>query len=193
MLKTFSFWLLIASQATSVAVAGHKFGIGEAVLPSEIGAWDIDVRGDGAGLPIGKGNAAQGEAIYLTRCAKCHGDEGVGSEKGPELKGGSGTLSTRNPLKTIGSYWPYAPTIFDYVRRAMPMGEAQSLKPDEVYAVTAYLLFINEIVSDQSAEISNLSLPKVIMPNRSGFFPDERRSSEAIFWEQKPCMRNCVP
>lgn len=171
----------------------EKLGLGQPTTAEQLRGWDIDVRGDGAGLPPGSGTAALGKALFAERCMKCHSEGGQGGAVGPALKGGQGSLATSAPLKTIGSYWPYAPTIFDYVRRSMPMGQAQSLTPDEAYALTAYLLYINGIVGDLSFEASPQTLPAVKMPNRDGFIMDDRESSEASFWTIKPCMAKCAP
>ncbi|MGB0903558.1 MAG: c-type cytochrome, partial [Mangrovicoccus sp.] len=122
------------------------FGLGRAALPEEIASWDIDVRPDGQGLPEGKGDVWTGEEIFADNCAMCHGDFGEAVGRWPVLAGGQGTLTDDRPVKTIGSYWPYLSTVFDYVNRAMPFGNAQSLSPDEVYAITAYLLYLNDIV-----------------------------------------------
>lgn len=119
------------------------FGLGREALPEEIAAWDIDVRPDGAGLPEDSGDVWTGEQIFLEQCAVCHGDFAEGVGRWPVLAGGEGTLTNARPVKTIGSYWPYLSTVFDYFHRAMPFGYAQSLEPDEVYAIIAYLLYSN--------------------------------------------------
>jgi hypothetical protein len=192
MLRIFS--LAIAATflaAVSVHAAG-KFRIGSSISPEEIRGWDIDVRGDGAGLPSGTGTAALGREIFVNRCAKCHGDEGQGDEHGPALKGGIGSLKTDHPVKTIGSYWPYAPTVFDYVRRAMPLDASQSLTPDEAYAITAYLLHINGLFPNMNTKLSRTNLPLIEMPNKSGFMLDDRVQAERQLW-RPPCTRNCTP
>ena len=130
------------------------FGVGRAALPGEIAAWDIDVRPDGHGLPKGHGTVKEGEALFQERCAACHGEFGEGAGRWPELAGGQGSLTADRPLKTIGSYWPNLSSVFDYVRRAMPFGNGQSLTPDELYAVVAYLLNLNDIVKDESFELN---------------------------------------
>jgi len=132
------------SSASPTAVTAAKpLGFGRCATPEEIAGWDIDVRPDGAGLPIGKGTVKDGEALYVERCAACHGEFGEGAQRWPILAGGGGTLPSHNPVKSIGSYWPYASTVMDYIRRAMPYGNAQSLTNDELYAVTAYVLFLS--------------------------------------------------
>ncbi len=126
------------------------------------------VTPDGVGLPAGQGSVAEGEGVYVARCAACHGADG--RLAGNALAGGRGTLATAQPLKTVGSFWPYATTLFDYVNRAMPYGNEKSLTANEVYAVTAYVLFLNEIIP-ADAVLSQTSLAQVIMPNRDGFRP----------------------
>jgi S-disulfanyl-L-cysteine oxidoreductase SoxD len=141
---------------------------GQAIAPADITPWDISIGPDGAGLPPGGGTANQGEAVYAAKCQPCHGEKGVG---GPNdaLVGGIGSLAPgKTPLKTIGSYWPYATTLFDYIRRAMPFPETKSLTGDEVYAVSAYILNLNGIVGTNDV-LDAQSLLKVRMPNREGF------------------------
>jgi S-disulfanyl-L-cysteine oxidoreductase SoxD len=152
--------------------AADCYNIGHTVTPDEIAAWNIDVGGDGEGLPAGHGSVADGRALFAETCAACHGDKGQGGVA-DVLVGGRGTLATAKPLKTIGSFWPYAPTIFDYVNRAMPFNAPQSLNPNQVYAVTAYLLFLNGIVPEDTT-LDAASLAKVEMPNRNGFTRDPR-------------------
>lgn len=157
-------------QAKAQTLGPHK--LGEALKPGQIAAWDIDVRADGVGLPKGQGSVTQGKAIFSESCAACHGDKGQG-QLADALVGGKGSLDTAKPLKTVGSFWPYAPTVFDYIRRAMPFNAPQSLTDDQVYAVTAYLLFLNGILPE-SATLDAASLSDVKMPNRLGFVPDPR-------------------
>ncbi|MGB3582037.1 MAG: c-type cytochrome [Roseiarcus sp.] len=149
------------------ARAGESYGIGREATPQEIAGWDIDVSPNGAGLPPGRGDVKQGEAIFAAKCAACHGAHGEGKPT-DRLVGGIGTLRDKKPVKTVGSYWPYATTLFDYVRRAMPLNAPQSLTPDEVYAVSAYVLFLNGIVP-QDAALDADNLAKINMPNRDGF------------------------
>ncbi len=142
---------------------------GHPASPEEIAAADIDVRADGAGLPPGSGSVAQGEAVYAAVCASCHGVHGQHPISAAlRLTGGQGTLATPGALPTVGSYWPYATTLFDYIRRAMPFNAPQSLTPDQVYAVSAYVLNLNGIVPD-GAVLDADALPRVVMPNRNGF------------------------
>jgi cytochrome c len=192
-LRIFSLAIAATLLAAVSVDAAERLGIGSPISPEEIHGWNIDVRGDGAGLPSGAGTAALGREIFANRCAKCHGDEGQGDGRGPALKGGIGSLKTDHPIMTIGSYWPFAPTIFDYVRRAMPLDASQSLTSDEAYSLTAYLLYINGLIQDQNAGLSQSNLPLIRMPNSDGFISDDREKVEKRFWSKTPCMRNCAP
>ena len=149
------------------ALAGQTYDIGRTATPQEIAGWNIDVAPDGAGLPPGHGDVAQGRTIYNDKCAACHGDHGQGKPM-DALAGGFGTVFDAKGKRTVGSYWPYATTLFDFVRRAMPFNAPQSLTPDEVYAVSAYVLYLNGLVA-QGATLDAKTLPKVEMPNRSHF------------------------
>jgi len=164
----FRITLAISAIAASNAVyAGERYGFGRPATPQEIAGWDIDVSPSGAGLPPGRGDVRRGEAIFAVKCASCHGPHGEGKPM-DRLVGGVGTLGDKKPEKTVGSFWPYATTLFDYVRRAMPLNAPQSLSADEVYAVSAYVLFLNGIVP-QDATLDAETLAKVKMPNRDGF------------------------
>jgi len=163
------------------ALAQSRYGIGRPATPEQIAGWNIDVSPDGAGLPPGHGTAREGKPIYGQLCASCHGATGQGGsvQPGPRLAGGRGTLASAHPVKTVGSYWPYATTLFDYIRRAMPYKAPESLSPDQVYAVAAYVLFLNGLVGED-AVLDASSLPRVRMPNRDGFrpaFEAERRGT----------------
>ena len=138
-----------AGKAAGVAspVKRH-YGIGRPATPEEIAGWDIDVRPDGQGLPPGKGSVKDGEDIYVTRCAACHGEFGEGAGRFPPVAGGHGSLASHDPDKTVGSYFPYLSTLFDYTRHAMPFGDAQSLTNDQLYAVVAYVLHLNDVVDE---------------------------------------------
>jgi mono/diheme cytochrome c family protein len=152
-----------------------QFNFGRQATPQEIAAWDIDVRPDGKGLPKGSGSYDEGKNIYLEKCVNCHGRylQGVRGTGGKALKGGIGSLASGKPKKTIGSYWPFATTLFDYARRAMPFDNPGSLTDDEVYALSAYILGENGIINN--TEIMNAeTLHKVMMPNRDGFVSDPR-------------------
>src|SRR6202034_3666367 len=160
--------LAIAAMVVSGAVyAAERYDFGRPATPAEIAGWNIDISPDGAGLPPGRGDVRQGEAIFADKCAACHGARGEGKPM-DRLAGGAGTLRDKKPEKTVGSFWPYATTLFDYVRRAMPLNAPQSLTADEVYAVSAYVLFLNGIVT-QDTTLGADTLAKIKMPNRDGF------------------------
>jgi S-disulfanyl-L-cysteine oxidoreductase SoxD len=185
--------LLIASAAVAAlvtpALAG-SFNLGREATPEEVAAWDIDVRPDGAGLPEGKGTVAEGEEVFAEQCASCHGDFGEGVDRWPVLAGGQGTLTSDRPVKTIGSYWPYLSTVWDYVYRAMPFGNAQSLEPDQVYAITAYLMHMNDLV-DADFELSKENFTSVRLPNEANFIDDPRPDTPVMAAGKEPCMENC--
>jgi len=164
--------------------------LGRLALPEELAAWDIDVRPDGLGLPPGKGSVKRGERVFMEQCVACHGEFGEGAGRWPAVAGGRGSLKDHNPRKTIGSYWPFLSTVFDYVRRTMPFGNAQSLAPDDVYAVTAFLLFLNDAV-DESFTLTRENFTTVRLPNAGGFYDDDRETAERHFWSREPCMSNC--
>jgi S-disulfanyl-L-cysteine oxidoreductase SoxD len=186
---TVAFALLSISTS---ALASDKFGIGREALPEEIAAWDIDVRPDGAGLPQGKGKVSDGEKIFAEQCASCHGDFGEGKDRWPELAGGADTLKSDDPVKTIGSFWPYTSTVFDYVHRAMPFGNAQSLSADDTYALTAYLLYLNDVVTDTEFELSKENFNTIKLPNEGGFIDDSRPDTPTLA-AGEPCMKDCKP
>lgn len=190
LLLTFVALPLQAEQAKELTK--KPINLGRIALPEEIAAWDIDIRPDGQGLPVGKGSVKQGEEIFLNQCAACHGEFGEGAGRWPVLTGGRGTLDKDNPDKTIGSYWPFASTTFDYIRRAMPFGNAQTLTADETYALTAFLLYMNDIVKDDFV-LSRENFSSLKMPNVGGFYDDDRETTEKAFWKKNPCMKNCKP
>lgn len=160
----------VTTQTT--AVPSTITGIGTPLAASAIAPWDIDIAPDGRGLPPGSGDVQTGAQVFAQKCAACHGAQGEGLIGDP-LVGGSGTLRSAAPKRTVGSYWPYATTLFDYIRRAMPYNAPQSLSADEVYAVSAWILNRNGIVPDD-ARLDAHSLAAVRMPNRDGFVPDPR-------------------
>ena len=171
-MSTRSRLLAVASALAVVsnAALAENPNLGRIAAPEEIASWDISIGPDGAGLPPGSGTPKQGEAVYTAKCLVCHGEKGAGKPN-DALVGGRGTLAgDQPPVKTVGSFWPYATTLFDYVRRAMPLNESKSLTNDEVYAVVAYLLQLNGIIGENDV-MDEKSLPKVEMPNRNGFVP----------------------
>jgi mono/diheme cytochrome c family protein len=162
-------WL---AAAVPLAAQSPTYGVGRPPTPDEIRALGSAIAPDGGGLPEGSGTVATGREVFAAQCSRCHGPNGEGNV-GPVLAGGQGTLATAKPLKTIGSYWPYATTLWDYINRAMPFDQPGLLKPPEVYAAVAYLLNMNAIIREDQV-IDATSLPKIVMPNRNGFIPDPR-------------------
>ena len=167
----------VVALALASRVLAYDFG--RPATQGEIALWDIDVRPDGKGLPPGSGSVAQGKQVFAENCAACHGENGVGGPK-DRLVGGLGTLAFAAPLKTVGSFWPYATTLFDYVHRAMPYQAPGSLSADDTYAVAAYVLYLNGILT-ADGKLDRESLPKVRMPNRHGFIPDPEFDPTKLF------------
>jgi len=181
--------LIMATTVVTASASDRPFNLGKIATVEEVSGWDIDVRPDGLGAPIGMGNAIDGEEIYAELCAACHGDFGEAIDRWPVLIGGEGTLDSHDPVKTTGSYWPYASTMYDYIYRAMPFGEAQSLTPNETYQIVAFLLYMNDIV-EEDFELSHENISAIEMPNRDGFFmPDPRPDAQPV--DGEPCMSNC--
>jgi S-disulfanyl-L-cysteine oxidoreductase SoxD len=174
------------------AAMATTFGFGAPATPAQIAGWDIDVRPDGRGLPTGKGSVHEGQAIFDAKCASCHGTFGE-SNAYLQLAGGVGTLATPEPVRTTGSKLNYATTLFDYIRRAMPLTAPQSLANDEVYALTAYVLNLNDIVPDD-AVLDAKSLAALKMPNRDGFTTAHgmMRRDGVPDTHNVECMRDCV-
>ncbi|MCS6891556.1 MAG: cytochrome c [Rhodovarius sp.] len=168
-----------------IALPAALPGIGRPATAEEIRGWDIAVRGDGHNLPPGRGTAKEGEELYLQHCASCHGDFGEGIDRWPALMGGRGSLTTDAPRRTVGSFWQHAPAVFDYIRRAMPYAAPQSLSNDEYYAITAYVLYLNELIGEEEV-MDRDSLPRVQMPNRDGFVLEARPDTP-----NEACMSNC--
>ena len=166
------------------AEAQSPYGIGRAATPAEIAGWNIDVGGDGSNLPPGSGSVSHGSEVFGQQCAACHGAKGEGGV-GDRLVGGQGTLGTSKPVRTVGSYWPYAPTLFDYIRRAMPQNAPQSLSNDDVYAVSAYILSLNGLLP-ADATLDAKSLAAIKMPNRNMFVGDPRPDVK-----NSECMSGC--
>lgn len=179
--------LLLGAAAFAPAApcaAQARYAFGQTPTAAQIAAWDIDVAPDGRNLPAGSGSVARGRGIYIAQCAACHGVQGEGG-LGDKLVGGQGTLATPTPVKTVGSFWPYATTLFDYVRRAMPLAAPQSLSDEDVYAVSGYVLFLNGLVAD-TATIDARTLTALKMPNRDGFVGDPRPDTH-----NAGCRRDC--
>ena len=149
----------------AAAQEGPKLGV--PATPEQVAAWDLSIGPDGAGLPPGSGTATAGAAVYAARCLACHGEKGAGRPN-DQLVGGHGTINTPAAVRTVGSYWPYATTLFDYIRRAMPLVQPQSLTAEEVYSLTAYLLFQNGVIAETDV-MNATTLPAVAMPNRGNF------------------------
>jgi cytochrome c len=179
-----------ALSATATALWSGEYGLGRPALPEEIAAWDVNVMPDGRGLPEGSGDVWTGDEVFSEKCAMCHGDFAEGLGNWPKLAGGAGTLDHKDPLKTVGSYWPHLSTVWDYVNRSMPFGNAQSLTPDEVYAIVAYILYSNNLV-DEDFTLSHENFAEFVMPNAEGFIVDDRAVKEYAIWHGEPCMENC--
>jgi S-disulfanyl-L-cysteine oxidoreductase SoxD len=165
--------LVIVWMAPGMGDKGEaQYHIGRPATDTEIRAWNIDISPTGEGLPPGEGTVGRGAKVYAAKCAGCHGPTGT---EGPQdrLIGGQGTLATDHPIKTVGSYWPYATTLYDYLYRAMPLTAPQSLTPEEIYSVIAWILYHNDIIPEDQL-IDAKSLPAIQMPNRDGFVPDPR-------------------
>jgi len=163
---------LVVVALVTLAAQSPKFGVGQPPTPEEIRELGSAIAPDGTGLPAGSGTVAAGRAVFATKCARCHGPKGEG-DIGARLVGGQGTLRTPRPLKTVGSFWPYSTTLWDYVNRAMPFDQPGALTPPEVYAAVAFVLNLNGIIDDGTV-MDAASLPKVRMPNRDGFVSDPR-------------------
>lgn len=168
----------------------QPLGLGRPALPEEVAAWDVAVLPDGTGLRPGRGTVLEGEDLWVDRCAACHGDFGEGAGAWPAIAGGEGTLTRERPLKTVGSYWPYLSTAWDYVHRSMPFGQAQTLGVDETYAIVAYILYSNGLVDDDF-ELTHENFTEVRLPNEGGFYADDRDAVEVPLFSAAPCMTDC--
>jgi len=164
-------WWLAA--AVPLAAQSPTYEVGRPPTPEEIRTLGSAIAPDGEGLPDGSGSVAAGREVFAAQCSRCHGPKGEGNV-GPILVGGQGTLRSPRPLKTVGSYWPYATTLWDYINRAMPFDHPSTLTPDEVYSAAAYVLFLNGIVGEHDV-LDQATLPKIQMPNRNGFVADPRQ------------------
>jgi cytochrome c len=178
------------AQAQGKSDVPRNYGIGHAATAEQLAGWDIDIRPDGQGAPPGRGSVKDGEKVYMEKCAACHGEFGESAGRWPQIAQGKGTLASHDPVKTVGSYYPHLSSVVDYIRRAMPFGDAESLSNDELYAVVAYVLNLNDIVDDNFV-LSKETWAQVKMPNNGGFFDDDRETSEKAFWNPNPCMKNC--
>ena len=172
------FALATSANAQTKKDTARNYGIGRAISAEQIAGWDIDVRPDGQGAPPGRGSVKDGEKVYLDKCAACHGEFGESAGRWPQRRA------------PVGSYFPYLSSVFDYIRRAMPFGDAESLSGDELYAVTAYVLSLNDIVDDKFV-LSKDTWGNVKMPNQGGFYDDDREKTEKAFWKPNPCMKDC--
>jgi cytochrome c len=166
--------------------AQSRYGIGHAATPAQVAAWNLDVSPDGRNLPAGQGSVLRGREVFANQCAACHGARGEGGGLGDKLAGGQGTLATPTPVRTVGSYWPYATTLFDYVRRAMPLNAPQSLSNEDVYAVSGYVLHLNGLLAED-AVVSAKTLTELKMPNGDGFVSDPRPDVR-----NTGCLRDCI-
>lgn len=180
----------VAATESAMVGIGSRRGLGREAHPDELAAWDVDVLPDGRGLPVGSGDVWTGDEVFAEKCASCHGDFAEGRDNWPVLAGGFDTLANADPVKTVGSYWPYLSTVWDYVHRSMPFGNAGTLTDDEVYAITAYILYSNDLV-DEDFTLSNETFGDVEMYNTDGFITDDRESTEYAKWRGEPCMENC--
>ncbi len=186
MFKSLRVSVVVVTLALSGIVSAGPLGIGSTATPEMIAGWDIDIRPDGVGLPPGQGSVAEGEPLYEAKCASCHGLFGEGEGRWPVLAGGEGTLDTLHPEKTVGSYWPFASTLWDYIYRAMPYTAPQSLSKEEVYSIAAYVLYLNDIVEEDF--VSNQeTFAQVKMPNEANFFIDNRPDVQ-----NERCFQSCA-
>ena len=170
----------------------QQYNLGRPVTDDELAAWSVAVQPNGSGLPEGRGDVLTGEELWIDRCASCHGDFGEGAGQFPVIAGGEGTLRDARPVKTVGSYWPYLSTVWDYVHRSMPFGDAQSLSNDETFAIVAYILYSNGLVDDDF-ELSHENFQDVRLPNEEGFIVDDRVAVEFPLFTAEPCMTDCRP
>lgn len=185
MLKFLSLFILLSTPVWAE-------GIGRIATDNEVTAWDTDIRPDGLGLPRGAGTVLEGEEIFTDLCATCHGDFGEGVDRWPPLAGGFDTLKSDRPIKTVGSFWPYLSTVYDYIYRAMPYGDAGTLTPDQTYALTAYILYLNDLVDEEDFELSHENFLDIPLNNQDNFYADDRDTTEYPLFIDA-CMINCKP
>jgi len=165
-------------------------GLGRVAQSDEIAAWDIDVRPDGLGLPAGSGSVVFGEEVFVENCAACHGDFAEGVGRYPALAGGIGTLQDVRPTRTVGSFYPYLSTVWDFINRAMTVGYGTDLTDDQIYAVTAYVLYSNDLVEDDFV-LSRENFTSIHLPNEAGFYMDNRAQVELPRFRHHACMSDC--
>ena len=176
--------------ALAAPALAERLGLGREALPEEVAAWDIAVLPDGTGLRPGSGDVLTGEEVFVEKCGACHGEFAEGIDQWPALAGGMGSLTDARPLKTVGSYWPYLSTVWDYVHRSMPFGSAQTLTADETYAITAYILYSNGLVDDDFV-LTHENFTEIVLPNADGFVVDDRPQTEYPLFSAEPCMTDC--
>lgn len=183
--------LALAAALIAGPALSEPLGLGREALPEEIAAWDVAVLPDGTGLRPGSGDVWTGDELFAEHCASCHGDFAEGLDSWPSLAGGAGSLNDPRPVKTIGSYWPYLSTVYDYIHRSMPFGNAQVLTADDTYAITAFLLYSNGLVEDDFV-LTHENFTSIEMPNANGFFEDDRPETEYKLFSGAPCMSDCI-
>ncbi len=182
----FALCAVLAAASAAQEIKPEPLGIGRIATAAEIKGWSIAMRPDGHGVPPGKGSVRDGDRLYQEKCAHCHGEFGEGRDRWPYLIAGSGALTGDDPRKGVGNYWPYATTLFDYIKRAMPFGDAQSLTDDETYAITAYVLYLNDLLKGD-AVLDRDALIAMRLPNAGGFVADPRPDVKST-----RCMSDCV-
>jgi mono/diheme cytochrome c family protein len=191
--KILSAGIFLLGVNVALAQAPSYSNVGRTPTKQEIEAWDISVGPDGKGLPAGQGTAKDGAPIFAAKCAVCHGPEGQGAKIGPRVVGGiadTETLTTLHPVRTVGGYWPYATSVWDFIRRAMPRDESGTLTPNEVYALTAFILAKSSIIKEDDV-MDAKTLPKVQMPNRNGFVPP--RFADIPDEKKRGCKQGVCP
>ncbi len=185
--------VVLLSRAGTADAGSKKLGIGREATSDEIAGWAISVRPDGQGLPPGRGTVGEGEPLYVERCAACHGEFGESAGRWPILAGGTARSQATIRSSRSAPTGRIASTLLDYIRRSMPFGAAQSLSNDELYAITAYVLYLNDVIKDFNFELNDKNFATIRLPNEANFIDDDRETSEKAFWQKNPCMKNCVP